>query len=125
MIYPLKKALGESDEHRQRARESAHRFQQELSGASAVLIGTHLNPDGDALGSALALSHYLNDQGVRNEVLCHHSAPSNLQFLPGSSKVRQSPQGSGFDLGVAVDLDSLERLGSTMVYFEKLPRLVV
>ena len=90
-----------------------------------MLIGTHLNPDGDALGSALALSHYLNAQGIRNEVLCHHPAPANLVFLPGSSKVRQVPQGSGFDLGVAVDLDSLERLGSTLTYFEKLPRLVV
>src|SRR2546423_4779833 len=125
MIYALKKALGESDEHRQRARESAHRFQQELSGASAVLIGTHLNPDGDALGSALALSHYLNDQGMRNEVLCHHAPPANLRFLPGSSRVRQVPQGTGFDLGVAVDLDSMERLGNTFPYVENLPRLVV
>src|SRR5205807_6108876 len=111
MIYPLKKALGESDEYRQRARESAHRFQQELSGASSVLIGTHLNPDGDALGSALALSHYLTSVGMRNEVLCHHPPPANLEFLPGSSKVRQAPIGHDFDLGVIVDLDATDRLG--------------
>lgn len=110
---------------RELTRRQAHEFQQELSAASAVLIGTHLNPDGDAIGSALAMSHYLTAQGMRNEVLCHHGPPANLQFLPGTSKVRQSPQGSGFDLGIILDLDAFDRLGSTAQYFQNLPRLVV
>lgn len=107
------------------AKLQARAFQQELSAASSVLIGTHLNPDGDAIGSALALSHYLNDQGIRNEVLCHHAPPANLVFLPGSSKVRQAPSGNGFDLAVILDLDSLERLGSTQQYFVNIPRMVL
>lgn len=100
-------------------------FEAQLSGASSVLIGTHLNPDGDALGSALALSHYLWSEGIKNEVLCHHPAPYNLQFLPGVSKVRQSPTQEGHDLGIVVDLDAMHRLGSTAQYLEAMPRLVV
>ncbi len=100
-------------------------FQQQLSGATSVLIGTHLNPDGDALGSALALSFYLWSEGIKNEVLCHHPAPPNLQFLPGVGKVRQTPTQDGHDLGIVVDLEAMHRLGSTAQYLEAMPRLVV
>lgn len=107
------------------AKALAEKLQREIGATSAVLIGTHLNPDGDALGSALALSHYLNGLGIPNEVLCHHLPPPNLQFLPDSKRIRQTPSGQEFDLGVVLDLDSLERLGSTEPYFAELPRLVV
>ena len=56
----------------------AEQFRHELSLASSVLIGTHLNPDGDALGSALAMSQYLNALGIENEIVCHHPAPRNF-----------------------------------------------
>jgi phosphoesterase RecJ-like protein len=122
----LNRAFESSEEDPQISpKEWATLFQRELSGASSVLIGTHLNPDGDALGSALALSHYLSDQGIRNEVLCHHSPPANLEFLPGSSRVRQAPVGDSFELGVIVDLDAVDRLGNTEQYFANIPRIVV
>lgn len=105
--------------------QQARLFQQELSSVSSVLIGSHLNPDGDAIGSALAMSHYLTGLGVRNEVLCHNVPPANLLFLPGSGQVRQAPAGKDFDLAVILDLDSLDRLGSTAQYFESIPRMVV
>ena len=89
-----------------------------------MLIGTHLNPDGDALGSALALSHYLDQRGIPNEVLCHHAPPANLEFLPGVDRIRQTPS-KEHDLGVVLDLDSIERLGNTGPFFEHLPHLVV
>jgi phosphoesterase RecJ-like protein len=100
-------------------------FRREIENASSVLIGTHLNPDGDALGSALAMSLYLDQLGVENEVLCHHAPPPNLQFLPGVKRIRQEPKHEKHDLGVVLDLDSTERLGNTAVYFERCPRLVV
>lgn len=100
-------------------------FRNEISQARSVLIGAHLNPDGDALGSALAVSHYLDDLGVANEVLCHHAPPRNLRFLPGVDRIRQVPTRSAFDLGIIVDLDSTERLGSTAEYFETCERTVV
>lgn len=103
----------------------AQRLRDEINGASSILIGTHMNPDGDALGSALALSQYLDGEGISNQVVCHNKPPLNLKFLPGVERIRQVPQSNGHDLGIVLDLGSLSRLGSTEPYFASLPRLVV
>lgn len=93
--------------------------------AKRVRIGTHLNPDGDALGSALALAHFVREQGGAAEVLCNNPAPSNLRFLPDVDSVRQAPKLLDPDLAVVVDLDSLDRLGRVRPYFENFARLIV
>ncbi len=98
---------------------------REIEGASSVLIGTHLNPDGDALGSALAMSHYLDQIGVQNEVVCHHVPPRNLRFLPGVDRLRQQPKEEKHDLGILLDLDSSDRLGNTAPYFAPCERVIV
>ena len=108
------------------ATDMARPFATELQTAKRVLIGTHLNPDGDALGSAVGLSQYLDQLGIVNSVVCHHEAPRNLRFLPGVDRVRQSvAPDQEYDLGIICDLDSLERLGSLQPAFEALPRTVV
>ncbi len=106
-------------------RELAPNFLEEIKRASSVVIGSHLNPDGDALGSALAVSHYLDGIGVENEVLCHHAPPKNLAFLPGVKRVRQVPKNPKHDLAIVVDLDSLDRLGTTEPYFTECPRMIL
>lgn len=107
------------------ASELAQLFQKEVASASQVLIGTHLNPDGDALGSALAMSHFLDSQGVANEVVCHHLAPKNLGFLPGVGRIRLRPKQEKHDLAIVLDLDAMDRLGDTAPYFEICPRMIV
>ena len=106
-------------------KELVQAFQNELENVSSVLIGTHLNPDGDALGSALAVSLFLDGINIPNEVLCHHGAPQNLKFLPNVGTVHQVPFREKYDLGIVVDLDALDRLGSTEPYFSTCSRLVV
>jgi phosphoesterase RecJ-like protein len=100
-------------------------FMQEVRAARGVLIGTHVNPDGDAIGSALAVSHILDQLEVENEVLCSDPAPYYLQFLPGADRIRQAPQGEGHSLAVIVDLEARNRLGSVGKYFDKVPRAIV
>jgi phosphoesterase RecJ-like protein len=105
--------------------ELALQFQNEVRDSSQIIIGTHLNPDGDALGSALAMSHYLDGLKIANEVLCHHPAPKNLQFLPGVDRVRQVPKFEKPDLAIVLDLDAIDRLGSTEPVFASCPRMIV
>lgn len=100
-------------------------FEAEIERADSILIGTHLSPDGDALGSALGLALYLESRGKSVEILCQHNAPRNLRFLPTVERVRQEPSRSDHQLGIIVDLDSFERLGTTAPFFETMSPLIV
>ena len=64
--------------------ESSIRYlKQLLDEKTDVLITTHYNPDGDAIGSSLALYHFLSTQGIQATVLIPNELPSFLQWLPG------------------------------------------
>lgn len=53
-----------------------------LLNSSYIVIVPHKNPDGDAIGSALGLSHYLTEKGKKNVVLVNDSVPGFLDYLP-------------------------------------------
>ncbi|MBL8087026.1 MAG: bifunctional oligoribonuclease/PAP phosphatase NrnA [Chthonomonas sp.] len=102
----------------------AERFDAVVAGAKSVLVGTHLNPDGDALGSALAVCHLLDSRGIPNELICNNLAPYNLGFLPGLDRLKLEAERS-HDVGIVLDLDALHRLGRTQPSFEQCRELVI
>ncbi len=58
-------------------------LKQLLDEKTDVLITTHYNPDGDAIGSSLALYHFLLSQGIEAKVLIPNELPSFLHWMPG------------------------------------------
>ncbi len=58
-----------------------------LEEKSEVLITTHYNPDGDAIGSSLALFHFLTLLGINSKVLIPNELPSFLLWMPGADQV--------------------------------------
>lgn len=60
-----------------------HRIEQ----AKSIAVLSHVNPDGDALGSALALYHYLKNSGIESRVIMPNEYPDFLKWLPGSNEV--------------------------------------
>ena len=52
------------------------------------LILSHQDPDGDALGSSLALQAALQSRGKRSLTANESPVPESLQFLPGWETVR-------------------------------------
>jgi phosphoesterase RecJ-like protein len=98
---------------------------REVRAAKGVLIGTHLHPDGDAVGSALAVSHILDQLEVEHEVLCADPPSYYLKFLPGTERIRQKPKGDGHSLGILLDLEARNRLGNVNKYFDECSRLIV
>ncbi|MDD4645294.1 MAG: bifunctional oligoribonuclease/PAP phosphatase NrnA [Bacteroidales bacterium] len=86
-----------------------------------VLILTHKNPDGDAIGSALGLKWVLLKLGHTVDIIIPDDAPSFLIWLPGHNEVivkgRKSDQSISryFDeceLVICSDFNTPERLGS-------------
>lgn len=81
-----------------------------LKSARRVLITSHMRPDGDAYGSALALCCALENIGVDCEVCVESDIPSNLAFVDGIKRATKKPRGE-YDLFVAVDCSDEQRLG--------------
>ena len=63
--------------------EIINRLRALLNGAKQVVITCHLSPDGDAVGSSLALCHILRRLGKDASVVTPDMVPRALQFLPG------------------------------------------
>lgn len=64
-------------------------LQDELSGNPNILITCHRGPDGDAMGSSLALYQILKLQGYHVEVVVPNSYASFLHWLPFNNVVIQ------------------------------------
>lgn len=52
-----------------------------------IVIVTHVSPDGDAIGSSLALYHYLNDLGNEVTVIVPNSFPEFLTWMKGAKDI--------------------------------------
>lgn len=78
--------------------------------AKSVLIIGHMRPDGDALGSALALSCALDHLKTSNQVCVESDIPSNLKCINGLERVAKKPTAE-YDLLVTVDCSEEQRLG--------------
>jgi phosphoesterase RecJ-like protein len=76
-----------------------------LSKAQRVVILQADNPDGDSLGSALALEHILGDMGKEPFLYCGAEIPSYLTYLEGWDRVsKELPK--NFDASIIVDTSS-------------------
>ncbi len=76
------------------------------------LVASHLRPDGDAIGSQLALGLLLKDLGKEVAIWNHDPVPAKYAFLPHCELVRQPPAQPGdFDVVFALDNASFQRLG--------------
>ena len=81
-----------------------------IDGARRILVVAHVAPDGDAIGSLLAMGWLLRAQGKERLLFCQDPVPVGYRFLPGSGEIVQQVQGS-FDLGISLDCSDRYRLG--------------
>ena len=79
----------------------------------ACLILTHINPEGDAIGSMLALALALEAHGITVTCYDRDGVPENCQFLPSWERVRRELPDDIPPLVVYVDADRVERCGVT------------
>ena len=85
---------------------------EKLMAAKKLLITAHVNPDGDAIGSTLALATFLRGRGKEATVMIDDRVPKNLLFLPGADKIVRPEEGKKADAELLVILDtSPDRIG--------------
>ena len=88
------------------------------------LIACHENPEGDAIGSELALALALRKMGKTATVLNSDPVPENLVFLPGADTIVFEADGSTHEVAVVVDCGSPERTGRVQTELRKCPVMV-
>jgi len=87
-----------------------------------IVLVPHKNADGDAMGSALAMYHYLADKKHKVRVISPNTYPGFLKWLPGSKSVLrydfQNSQSTRLieqaDIIFLLDFNELGRVGDNM-----------
>ncbi|MDR1592275.1 MAG: bifunctional oligoribonuclease/PAP phosphatase NrnA [Prevotellaceae bacterium] len=67
--------------------EAVNQTQSLLEASEAIVIVTHISPDGDALGSSLGLYWMLKEMNKTATVITPNRFPHFLQWLPGASDI--------------------------------------
>ncbi len=82
------------------------------------LICSHMNPDGDALGSSLGLALYLEGEGKEAVVFNQDPVPGLYEFLPSAERIRQSlDEREKFDATFLLDCATSRRVGKGLEGF--------
>lgn len=88
---------------------------ERLKALDDFVICGHINPDGDCLGSQLALCHALRGLGKKAHCVLAKPDPieANLRFLPGTEEMVPASQYQGpAKVFIAVDVPTVERVGT-------------
>ncbi|MFH1287703.1 MAG: bifunctional oligoribonuclease/PAP phosphatase NrnA [bacterium] len=90
------------------------------------LIVSHINPDGDSVGSQLALAKVLENFGKKITILNQHPVPDMYKFLWGNEKIKNEISPSEkFDIAVVLDASDETRLGDVVnKALEKVPFII-
>jgi phosphoesterase RecJ-like protein len=62
-------------------------FKQKLAESKTIAICTHYNPDGDAIGSSLALRSYFTTLGFEVKCIIPNNLPNFLQWMPAAETI--------------------------------------
>lgn len=68
-------------------KDSFQKFKKALKNSQKIAVVSHFNPDGDAMGSSLALYAFLKKLGKKVEVIMPNAYPDFLHWLPGHKQV--------------------------------------
>ena len=86
---------------------------QKLKAANKILITSHVQPDGDAIGSTLATMQMLRAIGKSAQIFIDDDVRKNLHVLPHFEEIRRPAADEKFDADLLLILDtSPERIGN-------------
>ncbi|MBN2237871.1 MAG: bifunctional oligoribonuclease/PAP phosphatase NrnA [Bacteroidales bacterium] len=99
-----------------------HIIAEQLSSKKNIVLSAHANPDGDTIGSCLALYHFFTQFGHQVQVIIPNEAPCFLNWLPAykealvfdndKNSVKEAIDAS--DVVFAVDYNAFHRVGAVL-----------
>ena len=96
---------------------------EEIKKANSIVIVTHESPDGDAIGSSLAMELALRSIGKKSDIIIPEY-PRTFNFLPNAKNVKDKSDLKKYDLAISLDCTDLRRINGKE-YFEEAKRTIV
>jgi len=91
---------------------------QQLQQSENIALIAHIQPDGDTIGSCLALAYFLEASGKKVTLYCQDKIPSTLEFLYGHEKfINIISENVVYDLSIAIDCSDEGRMGGSKSVF--------
>jgi len=97
---------------------------KEIRSNNSFLLTSHEGPDGDAVGSTLALASFLRKIGKDVCVHFRDPVPDLYAFLPGTETVRYQIPDRDFDIAFVLDIGELRRAGEQFCRFKRINKLI-
>lgn len=87
-------------------------FKEKINQYENVVLTAHVNPDGDSIGSTLALASFIKNNMKKNiNIVIEDNIPYNFKFLPGIDSIVSKSEDIGkVDLLITLDCGNLDRL---------------
>jgi phosphoesterase RecJ-like protein len=104
--------------------ETLQSIAEEIRANQSFLLTAHEGPDGDAVGSTLALASLLRKIGKDVYVHFRDPIPDLYAFLPGADSVSSSIPDRDFDVAFVLDIGELRRAGELFCHFKRIGKII-
>lgn len=94
-----------------------------IKSSKNILLISHINPDGDTLGSVCAMYQVIRENFHKEcEMLSVSKVPKIYEFLPNVSKIKMLEEidlSREFDLVINIDVAAIDRIGDAKILFDR------
>jgi phosphoesterase RecJ-like protein len=95
-----------------------------LKNSNHVLVASHINPDGDAIGSLVAMGLSLDALKKKTTLFNESPIPAVYRFLPAVNRVVQHINSADYDIAVILDCGDMERIGQAVSTVRQIPIII-
>ena len=96
-----------------------------LKNSNNIIIASHINPDGDAIGSLIAMGLALDALNKNITFYNESPVPSAYRFLPSTERVvRQIKEINIYDTAILLDCADFQRIGKISSVISKIPVII-
>ena len=95
-----------------------------LKNSNHILVASHANPDGDAIGSLIAMGLCFDALNKKTTLYNETPIPAVYRFLPAANRLVSTIKNENFDLAVILDCSDLQRIGNAASAVRQIPIIV-
>ncbi len=98
---------------------------EQINNSSHLLIASHAEPDGDAVGSLIALGLAIGKLNIKTTLYNESSIPAVYRFLPSVERiVRHIKKVNTYDTAIILDCGDITRIGDLSSMVDRIPFII-